>query len=150
MESFNEENQKGATYFKGKKQKQYLQLKLEGITEAPVNIAVFYKKSKDPVLGQTSMKETGLYSVVCAVQNMWLMARALNIGIGWVSLINPRKIKRILNAPAENQLVAYLCIGHVVEFLEKPELEIIKWESRKLMNNVIINNKYKIQKHENI
>lgn len=142
-QSFNEENQKGAACFKDEKQKQYLQLKLEGITEAPVNIAVFYKPAKGPVLGQTSMKEMGLYSVVCAVQNMWLMARALNIGIGWVSLINHRKVKSILNAPKGNQLVAYLCIGYVSEFLSHPELEILQWEKRKEKDNVVYYDQYK-------
>lgn len=142
-QSFNEENQKGAACFKDEKQKQYLQLKLEGITDAPVNIAVFYKPSKGPVLGQTSMKEMGLYSVVCAVQNMWLMARALNIGIGWVSLINHRKVKSILNAPKGNQLVAYLCIGYVSEFLPQPELEILQWEKRKEKDNVVYYEQYK-------
>lgn len=142
-QSFNEENQKGAACFKDEKQKQYLQLKLEGITEAPVNIAVFYKPAKGPVLGQTSMKEMGLYSVVCAVQNMWLMARALNIGIGWVSLINHRKVKSILNAPKGNQLVAYLCIGYVSEFLPQPELEILQWEKRKEKDNVVYYEQYK-------
>lgn len=142
-QSFNEENQKGAACFKDEKQKQYLQLKLEGITEAPVNIAVFYKPAREPVLGQTSMKEMGLYSVVCAVQNMWLMARALNIGIGWVSLINHRKVKSILNAPKGNQLVAYLCIGYVSEFLPQPELEILQWEKRKEKDNVVYYEQYK-------
>lgn len=142
-QSFNEENQKGAACFEDEKQKQYLQLKLEGITEAPVNIAVFYKPAREPVLGQTSMKEMGLYSVVCAVQNMWLMARALNIGIGWVSLINHRKVKSILNAPKENQLVAYLCIGYVSEFLPQPELEILQWEKRKEKDNVVYYEQYK-------
>lgn len=141
-QSFIEENEKGANCFHDEKQQQYLQLKLEGITEAPINIAVFYKPSKKPVLGQTSMNEMGLYSVVCAVQNMWLMARALNIGVGWVSLINPRKVKNILNAPRENQLVAYLCIGYVSEFLSQPELEIIQWEKRKEKENVVFQNQY--------
>lgn len=145
-QNFNEENQKGAACFKDEKHRQYLQLKLEGITEAPVNIAVFYKPSKDPILGQTSMKEMGLYSVVCAVQNMWLMARALNIGIGWVSLINHRKVKSILNAPKENRLIAYLCIGYVSEFLTQPELEILQWEKKKILQNVIFYNKYKSNK----
>lgn len=145
-QNFNEENKKGAACFKDEKHKQYLKLKLEGITEAPVNIAVFYKPAKGPVLGQTSMKEMGLYSVVCAVQNMWLMARALNIGIGWVSLVNHRKVKSILNAPKENRLIAYLCIGYVSGFLTQPELEILQWEERKTLQNVIFYNKYKTNK----
>ena len=75
---------------------EYSQLKLEGICESPVNIAVFYKPSPDLVLGQTSMPNMEEYSVVCAIQNMWLMARALNIGIGWVSILDQEKVKTCL------------------------------------------------------
>ena len=85
----------------------------------------------------------GLYSVVCAIQNMWLMGRALNIGIGWVSLINQRKVKSILNAPKENQLIAYLCIGYVSEFLTQPALEILQWEKKKKKDNVVFYDQYK-------
>ncbi len=135
--SFNEENLKALDSFKDEKQKEYTQLKLEGIVEAPFNIAVFYKPSENPVLGQTSMAEMGLYSVVCAVQNMWLTARSLNLGLGWVSILNPEKVKIILNAPKDNQLVAYLCIGYVDKFLEQPELETLKWEKRKEKESVV-------------
>lgn len=135
--SFNEENIKALDNFKDEKQKEYTKLKLEGIVEAPLNIAVFYKPSKNPVLGQTSMAEMGLYSVVCAVQNMWLTARSLNLGLGWVSILDPEKVKIILNAPKDNQLVAYLCIGYVDKFLEQPELETLKWEKRKEKDSVV-------------
>ena len=135
--SFNEENLKALDSFKDEKQKEYTRLKLEGIVEAPFNIAVFYKPSENPVLGQTSMAEMGLYSVVCAVQNMWLTARSLNLGLGWVSILNPEKVKIILNAPKDNQLVAYLCIGYVDKFLEQPELETLKWEKRKEKESVV-------------
>lgn len=141
--SFNEENNRASGLFDKDKSEKYKQLKLEGIMESPINIAVFYKPSKSTILGQTSIKEVGLYSVVCAIQNMWLMARALNIGMGWVSILDPDKVKEILNAPSENQLVAYLCLGYVEEFLEKPELEILQWEKRKLLNKVLIREKYK-------
>ena len=83
------------------------------------------------MLGQTSMQEMGEYSVVCAVQNMWLMARAMNIGIGWVSILDPDTVSQALNTPVDHKLVAYLCIGRVDEFLERPELEQLKWEKRK-------------------
>jgi 5,6-dimethylbenzimidazole synthase len=142
-ESFETAHVKEAGYFKDKKQEDYVQLKLEGILESAVNIAVFYKPSQEPVLGQTNMKEAGLFSVVCAIQNMWLMARALNIGMGWVSILNADKVKTILNAPVENQLIAYLCIGHVDRFLTEPELETLKWEKRKEKENVIFFNQYK-------
>ncbi|WP_435263087.1 5,6-dimethylbenzimidazole synthase [Tenacibaculum sp. nBUS_03] len=141
-DSFFEENQKAKTLFEGKKADAYTQLKLEGIIESALNIAVFYKPSEHPVLGQTTMKEAGVYSVVCAIQNMWLMARALNVGLGWVSILDPNKIKTILNAPKDRQLIGYLCLGHVDKFYENPELERLQWEKRKNINDVVIKERY--------
>ncbi len=140
--SFNEETEKAAIQFSKEKQKEYHQLKLEGITEAPLNMAVFYKPKQEPVLGQTSMPNMGKYSVVCAIQNMWLMARSLNIGMGWVSILDPNKVKTILNAPAENELIGYLCFGYTDLFYSKPELEIKKWACKKKQNEVVIKEKY--------
>ena len=117
-------------------------VKLEGIHEAPVNIAVFYKPEKEPVLGQNTMPETGEYSVVCAVQNMWLMSRALNVGLGWVSILDPQAVKQILNSPAHNKLVAYLCIGYVGEFFSTPELERLQWKARKPLEAAIHRDAY--------
>jgi len=141
-ESFFEENEKAKQLFKEKKADAYTQLKLEGIIESALNIAVFYKPSDHPVLGQTTMKEAGVYSVVCAIQNMWLMARALDIGLGWVSILDPNKIKTILNAPEDRQLIGYLCLGHVDKFYESPELERLQWEKRKNINDVVIKESY--------
>lgn len=141
-DSFFEENEKAKTLFEGKKADAYTQLKLEGIVESALNIAVFYKPSQHPVLGQTSMKEAGVYSVVCAIQNMWLMARALNVGLGWVSILNENNVKTILNAPNDRQLIGYLCLGHVDKFYENPELERLKWEKRKNINDVVIKECY--------
>jgi nicotinate-nucleotide--dimethylbenzimidazole phosphoribosyltransferase len=141
-DSFDAENTRASVLFDQEKSEKYTRLKLEGILEAPLNIAVFYKPAKAVVLGQTSMKEVGLYSVVCAIQNMWLMARALNIGIGWVSILDPEKVKKIVQAPVENQLVAYLCLGYVNEFLDKPELEILEWEKRKQLSQVMREERY--------
>jgi 5,6-dimethylbenzimidazole synthase len=135
-DSFKRENAKAAHLF-DEKQQQYQQLKLEGIHESPVNIAVFYEASDSPVLGQTSMQQMGEYSVVCAVQNMWLMARSMNIGMGWVSILNPDEVKTILSAPQNHKLVAYLCVGKVDEFLERPELEQLKWEKAKALESVV-------------
>jgi 5,6-dimethylbenzimidazole synthase len=140
--SFNQENERASTLFKDEKQNEYNRLKLEGIFEAPLNIAIFYTCSEKPVLGQTSMPEMGLYSVVCAIQNMWLMARALNIGMGWVSIIDPEKVKRILKAPDKNKLVGYFCLGYTSQFLKQPELEILKWETRKQISELIFNDTY--------
>jgi 5,6-dimethylbenzimidazole synthase len=135
-ESFDAVNAAAAGVF-GERDQEYSRLKLEGILEAPLNIAVFYKPATGPVLGQTAMPEVGLYSVVCAVQNMWLMARALNIGLGWVSILDPEKVKTIVGASAESKLVAYLCVGYTDGFYTRPELELLEWERRKERESVI-------------
>ncbi|PHR26588.1 MAG: 5,6-dimethylbenzimidazole synthase [Fluviicola sp.] len=141
-DTFLEENEKAKELFKDGKLDAYTALKLEGITEAPVNIAVFYKPSDHPVLGQTSMKEVGEYSVVCAIQNMWLMARSLNVGLGWVSILDPVKVKKVLNAPEDRKLIAYLCLGYVDFFFENPELERLNWRKRKNKDEVVFKNGY--------
>jgi len=141
-ESFIIENEKAAPVFATEKQATYRHLKLEGIMEAPVNIAVFYKPADLPVLGQTSMEEAGLYSVVCAIQNLWLMARALNLGIGWVSILDAEKVKHIVHAPEQNKLVAYLCVGYTDGFYTQPELELLQWEKRKAAKAAVFYESY--------
>ena len=141
-DNFEQESNKARPLFVDQQRERYAKLKLEGILETPVNIAVFYRPSLEPVLGQTSMLDMGEYSVVCAVQNMWLMARAMNIGIGWVSILEADAVKEILKAPPQNKLVAYLCVGHVDEFLDKPELEILKWQKRKTEGSVVYQDSY--------
>jgi len=120
-----------------KKRKLYNSLKLEGINEAPINLAVFYKKPTKKVLGQTSNKKMGEYSVVCAIQNMWLMARSLNIGMGWVSIIDHKKVRKILDVNKEYKLVGYFCLGYTKKFLDTPELESLKWEKKKEFKELV-------------
>ena len=131
LTSFEQCNQTAQQAFSGKQQTLYNELKLEGIVEAPVNIAVFYQNPSAPILGQNSMPEMGEYSVVCAIQNMWLMSRAMNLGLGWVSILNPEEVKEIVKAPSDHKLIAYLCLGHVKKFHATPELERLEWEKRK-------------------
>jgi 5,6-dimethylbenzimidazole synthase len=140
--SFEQVTKQAKAQFADEKQALYASLKLEGIQEAPVNIAVFYRPSKLPVLGQSSMQETGKYSVVCAIQNMWLMARVMNIGLGWVSILDPEAVKKILKAPEDAELVGYLCLGYVKEFLDQPELEKLKWEKRKSIKSKVFMDSY--------
>ena len=140
--AFEKANRKGSEAFSGDKKRQYDQMKLEGIVEAPLNIAVFYQASNAPVLGQTAMPEMGQYSVVCAIQNMWLMARSLNIGLGWVSILSPEKVKQILKAPPNCMLIGYLCLGYVDFFYEKPELQIRQWAAPKLPEEVVHNEQF--------
>jgi len=135
-DNFKNEYEKSKKYFENRSAI-YNTLKLEGIKETPVNIAVYYKKSKEKTLGQTSQKKMGEYSVVCAIQNMWLMARSLNIGIGWVSILKPRKVNKLLNVPKDYKLVGYLCVGYPKKFLDTPELETLKWNKKIDLNNIV-------------
>jgi len=136
LKNFDKENHKAKEIFKDKEL--YAKLKLEGIKEAPINIAVFYERSDKEVLGMTSMKKMGEYSVVCAVQNMWLMARALNIGLGWVSILDEKKVLEELNEPKSSQLIAYLCLGYVDKFYEESELKTLGWKNKKLLSECVV------------
>ena len=117
----------------------YNSLKLEGIKESNINIAVYYKKSSSNVLGQTYMKRTGEYSVVCAILNMWLTARALNIGMGWVSILKPKKINKIFGIDKnEYKFIAYLCFGYTKEFYNEPELKKLKWNKKRKLKDCFL------------
>lgn len=133
-DEFQKENEKAKKIFKGNEL--YPKLKLEGIKESYINIAVLYEKPQKSILGQTTQKKMGEYSVVCAIQNLWLMARAYNIGIGWISILKPKRVKKILGIGKEYKLIAYLAVGYVDEFLEEPELLKIKWEEKKSLKEI--------------
>lgn len=133
--NFQKHYKKSKVHFTEKKL--YNSLKLEGIQEAPVNIAVFYKKTNKKVLGQTSQKKMGEYSVVCAIQNMWLMARSLNIGMGWVSIISHKKVQKLLGVNKEYKMVGYFCVGYTKQFLDTPELETLQWEKKKEFDELV-------------
>jgi 5,6-dimethylbenzimidazole synthase len=124
----------------------YYSLKLEALQEAPIHIAVFYHNTHEKILGQTSQDDVGRYSVAMAIQNMWLMARSMDIGIGWVSIINPKKVRKLLNLGKAYELVGYLCVGKVTEFLPQPELKLKKWQKTKPKKDTIIikDNQHKI------
>jgi len=134
-EEFVRENAKAAKMFS--EDSLYSTLKLEGIKEASLNIAVLYQKPTKTVLGQTTQKKMGEYSVVCAIQNLWLMARAYNIGVGWVSILRPKRVKKILGIGSEYKLIGYLTMGYVNEFLDEPELLKLGWENKKTVDEVI-------------
>jgi len=117
---------------------EYKNMKLEALKESSLHIAVFYHHQGGYILGQTSQKSTGAYSVAAAIQNMWLMARSINIGIGWVSIIKPKKIRKLLGLGKAYQLVGYLCVGKVSRFLNEPELQTLAWEKKKKRDQSIM------------
>ena len=135
-------NEQSSKLFSLEKQNQYNSLKLEGITEAPLGICVTCDRSRNGpvVLGRTIKPEMDLYSAVCAVQNMWLAARAENLGLGWVSIIHDSVLKDTLNIPEHIDIIGYLCIGYVEEFNSMPDLEASGWLERMDINEVIHHN----------
>ncbi|MBI1819682.1 MAG: 5,6-dimethylbenzimidazole synthase [Nitrospirae bacterium] len=125
-------NDQAAGAYSGERLALYRQLKLEGIEEAPVNLAVTCDFSrKGPVaLGTQTMLQTPLFSACCAIQNLWLAARAEGVGMGWVSILNAKEVKASLGIPEPIELVAYLCLGYVETFPDRPVLEEAGWEKK--------------------
>ncbi len=111
----------------------YAGLKLSGMREAPVHLAVYCDEATTTGhgLGAATMPEMRRYSVVSAVMQFWLMARAHGLGVGWVSILDPVQLGRDLDVPEDWALVAYLCIGWPEEDSETPELETQGWETRR-------------------
>ncbi|MGF1776713.1 5,6-dimethylbenzimidazole synthase [Vibrio nomapromontoriensis] len=133
-----------ANQFSADKKEQYQSFKLEGILEAPLGICVTCDRERNGpvVIGRTIKKEMDLYSTVCAVQNMWLAARAENIGFGWVSIIHDDVLRTALDIPDHIDIIGYLCLGYVSEFQEKPELETFGWLPRAPLNQVVHHGKW--------
>jgi len=110
----------------------YARLKLAGLDDAPVQLAVFAERA--PVrgggLGRATMPETVPYSVVTAVHTLWLAARVHELGVGWVSIIDPEAVKSVLHVPESWQFIAYLCIGYPESESDEPLLQRVGWEER--------------------
>ncbi|MBN1279109.1 MAG: 5,6-dimethylbenzimidazole synthase [Chlorobiaceae bacterium] len=129
---FERAHREAALQFSEEKRKQYCGFKLEGIMESPLGICVTCDRSRsgEVVIGRTANPEMDLYSSVCAVQNLWLAARAENLGVGWVSIIHHDHVRRVLGIPEHIVPVAWLCVGYVSFFHETPELEQAGWLPR--------------------
>ena len=140
-ESFSKERLKSIELLEKDKERKrkYLNLKLEGIIESDLNICVTYdhKRFGPYVIGRMTIKEAGIYSVCCAIQNLWLAARAENMGVGWVSIINNKDLKRILKLPSAVKPIAYLCLGYVKKFEVEPDLQSQNWSNRLDLKKVI-------------
>lgn len=132
VRSFTDANAQALAGYSGEKHAIYATLKLEGLKEAPVHLAVFSDDGTHTGsgLGQQTMPETLHYSVVAAIQTLWLAARADGIGMGWVSILDPKAVTRVLDVPQGWSLVAYLCLGLPAEKHLDPELERHHWEHR--------------------
>jgi 5,6-dimethylbenzimidazole synthase len=125
----------------------YPRLKLEGILEAPLNIAVTCDRGRDApfVLGRAPMPQTDLFSTCLAIQNLWLAARAEGIGVGWVSILDTQAIEQLLRLPPGVQLVAYLCVGYPTEFRPRPMLEEVGWKRRQPLGDLVFQDQWGVQ-----
>ncbi|MBB4064588.1 5,6-dimethylbenzimidazole synthase [Gellertiella hungarica] len=131
-EAFNRANEEAVTMFEGERRERYRSLKLEGILKAPLSICVTCDPTRGGkvVLGRTHNPRMDVYSTVCAVQNLWLAARAEGIGIGWVSIFHDSDIRPIFGIPDHVEIVAWLCAGYVNELYAEPELSVKGWRQR--------------------
>lgn len=136
---FEQAHHASAQMFAKQQAERYQQLKLEGIMEAPIGICVTCDRSRNGpvVIGRTIKPEMDLYSAVCAVQNLWLAARAENLGVGWVSIIEDEVLRSALSIPEDIDIIAYLCLGQVSHFKDKPELETAGWLPRRPLAKAI-------------
>ena len=129
---FEKAHAEAAEMFEPERREIYRGLKLEGILESPVNICVTCDRDRagPVVVGRTHIRTMDLYSSVCAVQNLWLAARAEGLGVGWVSIFDQKSVRETLCIPPGVVPVAYLCVGYVSHFFAKPELETAGWRPR--------------------
>jgi 5,6-dimethylbenzimidazole synthase len=119
---------------------QYARLKLAGLDEAPCHLAIFadHTTEQGHGLGRRTMPEMAEYSVVAAVHTLWLAARAEGIGMGWVSILDPRAIGAILDIPAAWKLIGYFCLGYPAEEEDVPMLETAGWEWRRPASSFLV------------
>jgi 5,6-dimethylbenzimidazole synthase len=142
--AFTRANEEAKFLFSDERQALYASLKLEGILKAPINLCITCDRTRGGkvVLGRTHNHQMDLYSTVCAVQNLWLAARAEGIGVGWVSIYHDQDMRRILGIPDHVEIIAYLCIGYVDELYDTPELEKRGWRKRLPLKELIFEDQW--------
>jgi 5,6-dimethylbenzimidazole synthase len=133
-------NREALKSYSGEKAQLYASLKLAGLREAPVQLAIFLSQNTHhgSGLGRITMPETLEYSAVLAVHSLWLAARTYGLGCGWVSILDPVEVNRGLNVPHDWKLIAYLCIGYAKEDNSSPELLRRGWEETLPIRQMIV------------
>jgi 5,6-dimethylbenzimidazole synthase len=123
-------NSEALATYSGSQAALYARLKLAGLREAPVHLAVFADEAtpRGSGLGRLQMTETLAYSVVAAVYTLCLAARAYALGVGWVSILDPERVRAIMDVADDWRFIAYLCIGYPVEEHDDRELVRAGWE----------------------
>ena len=132
-ENFETCNAEALAGYEGEQRRLYASMKLSGMNEAPVQIAAFCDEAtqQGSGLGSRSMPEAMRYSVVCAIMQFWLATRAAGLGLGWVSILDPKGLKQSLGIDPDWAFVGYLCVGWPDEEHLEPELERAGWEDRR-------------------
>eukprot|EP00536_Pseudo-nitzschia_multiseries_P018337 jgi/Psemu1/228595/e_gw1.2399.2.1 len=140
LTNFREQNTKALEGYEGDKKQKYASLKLSGMNEAPVQLAIYCDDgtSKGLGLGAQSMPEMRRYSVVSAITLFWLAARSFGLGVGWVSILDPVRLNEDLGVSPDWTLVGYLCVGWPKEDNGTPELERFGWEKRTPLEDLVI------------
>lgn len=133
-------NAEALAAYRDERAKRYAALKLAGLDEAPLQLAVFGDRAttQGHGVGRRTMPETIEYSAVMAIHTMWLAARARGLGFGWVSILDPARLAEILAVPADWRFVAYLCIGYAQAEDTVPALERVGWEQRRPVTEFIL------------
>jgi 5,6-dimethylbenzimidazole synthase len=117
---------------------EFMRLKVEGILDCgELLVAALAHGREGHVFGRRTMPEMDLASVACAIQNLWLAARAENVGMGWVSLFDPEELRRLIHMPEGSRPVAVLCLGYVPTFYPRPMLEEADWAHRLNLKNMV-------------
>lgn len=140
LDNFSTCNAEALDAYHGERAQLYARLKLAGLREAPGHLAVFADRGTDVGhgVGRRTMPEMAEYSVVTAVTTMWFAARAEGIGMGWVSILDPRAVADALDIPRDWRLIGYFCIGYPETEDDRPELEREGWEHRRAATDHIL------------
>ncbi|MEL6683835.1 MAG: 5,6-dimethylbenzimidazole synthase [Pseudomonadota bacterium] len=130
IRNFEAANAKAAERYQDERRVAYNALKLAGLREAPVHLAIFTDCAPDAGhgLGRQTMPEMLNYSTVAAIHTLWLAARAENLGVGWVSILDPEAVAKTLDAPVGWELTGYLCLGKAASDDETPLLHRNAWQ----------------------
>ncbi|CAB3751804.1 5,6-dimethylbenzimidazole synthase [Paraburkholderia solisilvae] len=125
----------------GKRRDEFMKLKVEGMRDCGEVLVVALMDGREAhIFGRRTLPEMDLASVSCAIQNMWLAARAEGIGIGWVSLFDPDEVRTLLRMPDGAQPVAILCVGQIDAYYPEPMLEMERWATRAPLADCVFEN----------
>ena len=127
----------------GERQQTFMKLKVEGVRECGELLVAALKEGRERhIFGRRTLPEMDLASVACAIQNLWLAARAEGLGLGWVSLFDPAALARLLRMPEGAKPIAILCLGCVDEFYPAPLLEQEGWTQGCGLDDILFENEW--------